>query len=186
MQDSEIVELLFSRDEAAIKAIQEKYGAYLTVIAANILSDPEDSEESVNDTYLAAWNSIPPHKPQALPSYLVKLVRRIAIDRYRRRNRGKRAASQYSISLDELEDCLSHGESAEKALESKLLTEAIERFLYTLDQDARNLFIGRYYYLDPLKRVAEYCGVSESKAKSTLFRTRKALKEYLQKEGFTV
>ena len=184
MQDAQIVALYWQRDESAIEVTQKKYESYLSKIAYNILSDWEDSQESVNDTYMAAWNSMPPHKPDVLSTYLGKLIRRISIDLFRKRNRLKRQASQYTLSLSELEDCAAPDSSPEDAMQTRVLAEAINRFLRTLSIDARNLFIGRYYFMDSLKEVAAYCGISESRAKSILYRTRCSLKAYLQKEGF--
>lgn len=186
MQDEKIVELYWNRDESAIRETQEKYENYLYKIAYNILSDKEDSNESVNDTYLAAWNSMPPHKPNVLSTYLGKLTRRISIDIFRKRNRIKRQASEYALSLNELEECLSDDNSPEKDYEAQILGEAINTFLRTLSADARNVFIGRYYFLDSVKDVANYCGISESKAKTLLHRTRNSLREYLEKEGFSI
>lgn len=186
MQDEKIVELYWNRDENAIRETQEKYENYLYKIAYNILSDKEDSNESVNDTYLAAWNSMPPHKPNVLSTYLGKLTRRISIDIFRKRNRIKRQGSEYALSLTELEDCISGDNSPEKDYEAKILGEAINAFLRTLSVDARNVFIGRYYFLDSVKDVANYCGISESKAKTLLHRTRNSLREYLEKEGFSI
>lgn len=184
MQDEKIVELYWNRDESAIRETQEKYENYLYKIAYNILSDKEDSNESVNDTYLAAWNSMPPHKPNVLSTYLGKLTRRISIDIFRKRNRIKRQGSEYALSLTELQDCISCDNSPEKDYEAQILGEAINAFLRTLSVDTRNVFIGRYYFLDSVKDVAKYCGISESKAKTLLFRTRNSLREYLKKEGF--
>ena len=184
MQDERIVELYWERSESAIKETQEKYGKYLFKIAYNILSNQEDSEESVNDTYLAAWNSIPPQKPIGLSSYLAKLTRRISIDVFRKRNREKRIASEYVVSIYELEESLSAGNATESDVEVDLLATAINGFLRELPELSRNLFIGRYYFSDPLKEVSRYCGVSESKAKSTLFRVRQNLRIHLEKEGF--
>ena len=186
MQDEKIIELYWNRDESAIRETQEKYANYLYKIAYNILSDKEDSNESVNDTYLAAWNSMPPHKPNVLSTYLGKLTRRISIDIFRKRNRIKRQGSEYALSLTELEDCISNDNSPEKDYEAQILGESINAFLRTLSVDARNVFIGRYYFLDSVKDVAKYCGVSESKAKTLLHRTRNSLREYLEKEGFEV
>ncbi|MBE5948357.1 MAG: RNA polymerase sigma factor [Lachnospiraceae bacterium] len=186
MRDAELVELYFNRDESAITETQNKYERYLTKIAYNVLADFEDSKESVNDTYLAAWNSIPPHRPNVLSVYLGKLTRRISIDIFRKRNREKRKTSQYALSLDELGECVPAPDGPEQALDSQLLADAINKFLWNISEDARTAFIGRYYFLDPLKTVAGYCGMSEAKAKSLLFRTRCGLKEYLKKEGFDV
>ena len=186
MEDEKIVGLYWARDEAAIYETDRKYGRYLTKIAQNVLADLEDSRESVNDTYYAAWNSIPPQRPAVLTTYLGKLTRRISIDILRKRTRQKRGGSEYALSLSELEGTLSAGNTTEDAMDEKLLGEAISNFLRTLSPAARNTFIGRYYFMDPLAEVARYCGMSESKAKSMLFRTRNKLKEYLLKEGFAL
>jgi len=186
MRDDQIVDLYWQRDESAIKVTQEKYGAYMMKIARNILYNKEDSEESVNDTYLAVWNSVPPHRPSVLSTYLAKLTRRTSISIYRRRNREKRQCSEYAMSLNELENVISDIVTPEQEAESHLLGELLNSFLRTLSDDERNTFIGRYFYLDPLREVARYCGMSESKAKSMLFRTRCKLKEYLSKEGFDI
>ena len=186
MQDEKIVDLYWQRNEDAITETKNKYERYLLKVAHNILDDVEDSQESVNDTYLAAWNSMPPNKPNVLSTYLGKITRRISIDIFRKKNRVKRRASEYAISLTELEDCVSVRNTPDEELEVKLLADAINAFLRTIPADARNLFIGRYYFLDSLQDVARYCGMSESKAKSMLFRTRCNLRTYLEKEGFEV
>ena len=184
MEDTEIVSLYWDRNEAAIRETETKYDRYLTKIAYNILADLEDSRESVNDTYLAAWESMPPHKPAALSTYLAKLTRRISIDRFRYRTRDKRMASEYAISLSELGDCVSGGNTTDEAVNVKLLADAIGIYLRLQSEEARTAFIGRYYFLDSLKEAAAYCGMTESKAKSLLHRTRLGLKEHLRKEGF--
>ena len=186
MEDEQIVSLYWQRSETALQETEKKYDRYLTKIAYNILNDLEDSRESVNDTYLAAWDSMPPHRPSVLSTYLAKLTRRISIDCFRYRTRDKRLASQYAISLSELGDCVSGGNTTEEAVNAKLLADAIGIFLRLQSEEARIAFIGRYYYLDPLKEVARYCGMTESKCKSLLRRTRLGLKEYLIKEGFAV
>lgn len=186
MEDKEIVELFHRRDERAIAAVQEKYHAYLMKIARNILTGKEDSEETVNDTYLAAWNSIPPQNPSVLSLYLAKLARRIAISKYRSRTVLKRRGSEFSLSITEMEDILPDVDTPERELEAKLLGEALNRFLRTLSDEERDTFIGRYFYMDSVKRVAEYCHITEGKAKTLLYRTRQKLREYLIKEGFEV
>ena len=186
MQDEQIVQLYWNRDQSAIAQTQIKYSAYLTKIAMNILADRQDSEESVNDTYLAAWNSMPPQKPSVLSVYLSRLTRRISIDIFRRRTSQKRQGSQYAISLSELDETVSGGTTPEEEVESAQLAQTISDFLRTLSADERNTFIGRYYYMDSLKDVAAYCGMGEAKAKSMLYRTRQKLKLYLEKEGYTV
>ena len=184
MEDAEIVELYWARDEDAVGQTKTKYGAYLNRVAYNILSDLEDSQECVSDTLLAAWRSMPDNRPKNLRTYLGKITRQVSIDLYRRRNRMKRYASEYAISMEELGDSFTDGRTPEDELNARLLTETVNRFLRTLPDEARNTFIGRYYFFDSVKNVARYCGMSESKCKSMLYRTRQSLKVYLQKEGF--
>lgn len=184
MEDRQIVALYWQRDEAAIDETSQKYGQYLAKIAFNILADREDAQESVNDTYLAAWNSIPPHKPGVLSTYLGKLTRRISIDRFRKYTAQKRGAGEYALSLQELEGCISGGDSTEETVEAQLLAESITAFLRELPPETRHVFIGRYYYLDPVKEIARYCRITESKVKILLHRTRIKLREHLEKEGF--
>ncbi len=184
MQDDEIIALYWQRDENAIQETEQKYGRYLSKIAYNILSDIEDSKECVNDAYLKAWNTIPPHKPGALAAYLGKITRELAIDIFRTKNRKKRQASQYAISLSELEECVSETASTEQDADLHLLAEAINSYLSSLSREVRITFVGRYYYMDSIKEIAAYQGMSEPKVKSMLYRTRQGLKIYLQQEGF--
>lgn len=186
MQDEKIVELYFDRDELALKETEAKFGRYLYKIAFGILNDNSDSEESVNDTYLATWNSIPPNRPQVLSAYLGKLTRRISIDIFRRKNSKKRIASQYAVSLSELEEVVKETGAMEEDMENKALGQAINDFLRTLSKESRVLFVSRYFFCDSLKEAAKNLGISESKAKSSLFRTRQKLKDYLLKEGFEI
>ena len=182
MDDEKIVRLYWERNEQAIGETDKKYGKYLHRIAFHILADREDSQESVNDTYMAAWESMPPHKPAVLSTYLGKLTRRISIDCFRKKNAQKRGG-EYALSLEELGSCLGEN-TTEQAVDVQLLAEAIGRYLGTVSQEARRVFIGRYYYLDPVKDIARYCHITESKAKMLLLRTRQGLWEQLQKEGF--
>ena len=186
MEDEKIVSLYWQRSESAIQETEIKYDRYLTKIANNILDNLEDSREQVNDTYLAAWNSMPTHKPSVLSTYLGKITRRLSIVCFRTRNREKRRDSQYALSLTELGDCVSAGNTTEEIVNVKLLADTIGIYLRLLPEDARNAFIGRYYFLDSLKEVAAYCGMTESRCKMVLYRTRLGLKEYLEKEGFSV
>ncbi len=184
MKDEQIVSLYWDRNEEAIRQTQQKYGAYLSKIAYNVLSDLEDSRECVNDTYLKAWNSMPMHRPGVLSTYLGKITRQVSIDVFRKKNSAKRYASEYAVSLEELGDSFSDSATPEQALEAKQLDESINRFLRALPDDVRSAFIGRYYFFDSLKEVAAYCGISETKVKSMLYRTRQSLKAHLGKEGF--
>ena len=184
MLDAKIVELFFERNESAIKETEKKYGKYLYKIAYNILRDKQDCEESVNDTYLAAWNSIPPQKPQTLSRYLAKLTRRISIDKLRTSKRCRRIPTEYTLSLSELDEVVSSENDTESEAELNLLIECINEFLKGINDTERNLFVGRYYFCDSVKELAKYCGVTETNAKTILSRTRSKLKEYLIKEGF--
>lgn len=186
ISDTEIVTLFWQRDERAIQETQTKYDRYLTKIAYNILADTEDSQESVNDTYLRAWNSMPPNRPKLLSSYLAKITRRLAIDIFRKKNSQKRQGSQYADSLSELENCISGGDITGQEVELHMLAAAINKYLRGLSEETRNIFICRYYFSDSIKDVAAYLHISEPKVKSSLFRTRSGLKEYLEKEGFTL
>lgn len=186
MQDEQILELFWNRDESAITETETKYGKKLTKIAHNILGNQSDVEECVNDTYLAAWNSIPPQKPHFLFAYLSKIARGLSVDMLRRKNRQKRRETEYSLSLDELAEVMSGGNTPDEELEKQRLGKLISSFLRTLSEDERNTFIGRYYYMDPLKEVASYCDMSEGKAKSMLYRTRCKLKKFLLSEGYEI
>lgn len=186
MQDRQIIELYFNRDETAIAITTKKYGNYMFKIAFNILGDEEDVNEVLNDTYLSVWNSIPPNNPDIFSSYLVKLVRRKAIDRFRANTRQKRIPTEYTVSTDELDDILSGGESPESAYEAKQLSGAINAFVKSLSAVNRNVFVARYYFFDSIKDISQSFGISESKVKNILFRSRKELKEHLRKEGFNV
>jgi RNA polymerase sigma-70 factor (ECF subfamily) len=140
----------------------------------------------VNDTYLKAWNSIPPNKPSVLSTYLGKITRQTSIDLFRKRTADKRISSQYAVSLSELEECVSTGDITEQNVDVHLLAESISKFLRTLSPEASNVFIGRYYFMDSIQEIAASYGMSQAKVKSMLHRTRIALKKYLEKEGFEV
>ena len=183
MNDEEIVDLFCKRSEDAIKETSSKYQAYLSKISFNILSDYEDSKECVNDTYLAAWNSMPESRPRVLSSYLAKITRRISIDLFRKKNRKKRYASEYALSLAELEENFPENGTPEQEFEAKLLDEAINAFVRTLPEKSQRVFVGRYYFFDSVKEIAEYCGISEANTKAILFRTRQDLKNHLKKKG---
>lgn len=183
MEDQQIVSLYWQREEAAIEQTDKKYGRYLTKIACNILSDLEDSKESVNDTYLDAWNSMPPQRPSVLSTYLSKITRRVSIDRLRRRTSKKRGGGAYILSLSELSDSFSEGDTTQQAVSEHMLTQAIADYLRTLPQQSRNAFLCRYFYMDSLRDVARYCEMTEAKAKMLLFRCRQGLAEHLRREG---
>lgn len=186
MKDEMIVSLYWQRDERAIQETELKYGAYLSKIAYNILYDMEDCKESVNDTYLKAWNSMPPQKPERLSAYLGKITRQLSIDIFRKKSRQKRQPSQYVLSLSELEECIPGENTTQQEIDLHLLAEAIGRYLKTLPERERNVFVGRYFYLDSISEVAAYYHMSESAIKSMLYRIRKGLKSYLEQEEFEI
>ena len=186
MTDQQIVALYWERNEDAVSRTAQKYGAYLGKIACNVLMDSRESEECVNDTYLRAWNSIPDQRPQRLDRYLGKIARGLAIDCYRKKHAGKRLGSQYALSLEELGDTFPDGATPEAALQARELQRALDAFVRELPPAARTVFVGRYYYFDSVGTIAGYCRMSTGTVKSTLYRTRQALKAYLIKEGFEV
>lgn len=184
MEDEKILELFRQRDQQALLETQQKYGAYLTKVALNVLGDPEDSRESVNDAYLAAWDAIPPHRPQNLCAFLSTLTRRIAIDLLRRQQSRKRGGGEYDLALSELEQCLPGGNTTEEIADGNALAQAIAAFLKTRSQQARTAFVCRYFYMDSVRETARACGLTETNTKVLLHRTRQALREYLEKEGY--
>ncbi len=184
MDDRRIVELYWERDEQAIPATSTKYGAYCTAIAKNILGSREDAEECVNDTYLNAWNAMPPHKPDILPAFLGKITRNLSFNRYKHNTAEKRGGGQLPLVLDELRECITGEESAEEALDRQELTAAMESFLNTLPAEKRNLFVSRYWYTESISDMAARFGMKESAVAMTLSRTRKKLRDYLTERGF--
>lgn len=183
MDDNAIIELYWARSENAISETAVKYGGYCFSIAYNILSNREDSEESVNDTYLAAWNTIPPRHPSVLATFLGKMTRYISLDRWRRRSTAKRGGGEVPLALEELDDCIASGESVEQAYENKELLRCVNRFLDTLPETERRVFLCRYWYLDSIPDIAGRFGFSQSKVTSMLHRTRGKLRQELEKEG---
>ena len=184
MDDELIVQLYWDRSENAISETDRKYGAYCNSIAYGILQSKEDSRESVNDTYMDAWNAMPPHRPSILATFLGKITRRIAIDRWRTLNRVKRGGGEVTLALEELEQCIVGGQSPEQEIERKELVQAINRFLDTLPLPERRVFLARYWYLDSIQQIASHFHFSQSKVTSMLFRTRKKLRQHLEKEGY--
>ena len=186
MEDRHIVKLYWNRDENAIAQTDLKYGSYCRKIAFSILSDREDTEECVNDTWLQTWNSIPPKWPEVLRTYLGKICRNIAINLYEKLHAMKRGEGQTAACLEELSEVVGTGSQAGEEAEAHQLTESISRFLSGLDARTRNMFVQRYWYMMSVKDIARENRMSESKVKMSLLRTREKLKEYLQKEGYAV
>lgn len=183
MRDNEIIDLYWSRDEAAISATADSYGNYCYSIAYNILHSNEDAGECVNDTYWKAWGSIPPHRPERLSTYLGKLTRNLSLDRYKLLNARKRGMGQTELALAELENCVPAASDIEQIADEMVLVNAIERFLDKYPKKDRRIFMGRYWNLYPITELAEAYHMSESRVTSLLFRMRKKLKLHLEKEG---
>lgn len=183
MDDNCIVDLYWQRSENAISETSAKYGRYCHSIAYNILANEQDAEESVNDTYLDAWNTMPPHRPSFLSTFLGKLTRRISIDKWRGRTAGKRGGGEIALAIDELEDCISSGHNVEREIEEKELIAAVNSFLARLPSVERDVFVCRYFFLLSLSEICGKFHFSQSKAKSMLFRTRKKLLTHFEKEG---
>lgn len=181
MDDSLIVELFERRDQQAAAEAQQKYSAYCRSVAAHILCDQRDVEEAVNETWLGAWNSIPPAKPKSLPAFLGGITRNISLNLLRAENTSKRKCG-ISEQYDELAEMISSGSSVEDEIGTKELASAIERFLGELPEEQRRMFVCRYWYFDPVDDIAGRFGYSRGKVKSTLFRLRKKLRDRLQKE----
>lgn len=183
MNDSKILELYFARSEQAISETDTKYGGYCYTIAYNILDNKEDSEESVNDTYLSAWNSIPPRKPNPLAPFLGKITRHISIDRWRKNGAQKRGGGQMPLALEELGDCIPNGENLEERYTRKELVLQVRQFLDSLSETERNIFVCRYWYLDSTTDIAKRFSFSENKVSTMLHRTRAKLEKHLTGEG---
>ncbi len=184
MEDRQIIKLLFARTESAISALAAKFGRRLLSTAQNILDDLQDAEESVNDTYLAVWNAIPPQEPEPLSGFVYKTGRNLALKKQRFRDAGKRG-SRYDLSLEELSGCLA-GVSLEDEIDARLLGRAIDRFLDTLPKTGRVLFLRRYWFGDSIRELASHFAMTENAVTVRLSRIRSQLKIYLTEEGFFV
>ena len=182
MEDSRIVDLYWQRDEGAISATAEKYGKYCNHIAYNILYSSEDAEECVNDTWLRAWNAIPPQRPAQLSTYLGKITRNLALNRHKGASAKKRGGGQVDAALAELEDCISSRGQVEDFIDEEILTEVINSFLRDLPKVNRVIFVKRYWYLMSVKEIAAELSLRENRVATMLFRMRKDLKARLEKE----
>ena len=181
MEDNKIVELYWERSETAISETQKKYGKYCHYIAYNILNSETDAEECVNDTYLKAWDSIPPSRPQKMSAFLGKITRNLALDRYDREHALKRN-SRLDVVFDELEECLpSASDDGREMSEEIALRDAINEFLESLPKQTRIIFMRRYWYMSPVAHIAGDLGLSVSNVKIILMRTRKKFKTYLER-----
>ena len=184
MDDRRILQLLWARLESGIEALQRKFGRRLYQIAMNILNVSQDAEEAVNDTYLAVWNAIPPAKPDPLCAYAYRVGRNIALKRLRSNTAAVRRAD-YDLSLDELADCIPAGDLWER-MEARELGSLLNRFLDGQSKENRIVFVRRYWFGDSVKNIARGLGLKERTVSARLSRTRAALKDYLNKEGYNL
>ena len=186
MEDKKIIELYFARDERAIVETQSKYDAYLRKVSGNIVTDLEDIGECVNDTYLGAWNAMPPTRPGILRIFLARITRNLSLKKLRAKYAQKRGAGEEFLVLDELEDLVFDGKSIDENLAAEELAKLIEAFLEKRSLEDRRIFLLRYWYFDSVKAIAEKLGATESKVKMTLKRTRDELKDHLIENGIEV
>ena len=180
MEDQAIIDLYFARSEQALEETDRKYGAYCRSIAEHILRNVQDTEECVNDTWLRAWNAMPPQRPGVLSAFLGKITRNLSLDRCRLTKAEKRGGGAMPLALDELSECIPSQSSVEQQAELSELTELLDRFLRTLPEKECCLFLRRYWYLDSMRDLGMRFSMSEGSVKSMLHRTRKKLREYLQ------
>ena len=185
MEDRYILELFNNRDERAISESQKKYGDGCKAITIRILNSREDSEEVVNDTFLKVWNTIPPEKPQKLSSYIFMICRNLSIDCLRRKSSLKRGGSEYELSIEELGNCIPDS-LADSEIDENLLKDALNDFLSKLPEKKRIIFMRRYWWFYSVSEIANDLNMSDGNVKMSLHRTRKKLKEYLEKEGFDI
>ena len=186
MNDEQIIGLFFARSESAILEIKDKYGAYCYRIAFNVLGNYEDSEECLNDTFLQAWNSIPPNKPDILRSFLGRIARNLALNKRKYNTAQKRMSDHMEQLISELSDCLPANTDPVQLTEDSFTTDCLNRFLSLQKERTRKIFIRRYWYMDSVREIANAFGMSESSVKMTLLRTRTSLKSFLEKEGVTI
>ena len=183
MDDVEIIDLFWKRSEKAIKETQLKYSSYCNAIAYGILNNHEDVMECVNDMLHSVWNSIPPNRPDCLKAFVGKITRNISLNIIKKRNTEKRGGGQAELVLSELEECIASDSNIEEELDRRQLTETINAYLGTLAVEDRNIFVNRYWYMLSIGAIARELNATESRIKSRLFRMRKGLKTYLEKEG---
>ena len=185
MEDQMIIDLYWARSEQAIAASEEKYGPYCRSIAQGILARREDAEECVNDTWLRAWNAMPPERPGALRAWLGRITRNLSLDRWKAGRTQSRGAGMETL-LGELDECIPDHRGPEQAAEERVLAECVSAFLRGQTADNRYIFLRRYWYGEDIAAIAKRLDCGESRVKSALFRTRKALRAFLEKEGITV
>ena len=186
MEDSQIIDLYWARSEQAVQETDTKYGGYCRAIAHNILKSFEDSEECVADTWLRAWNAMPPQRPSVLSAFLGRITRNLSLDRYKAARAEKRGGDSFPAALDELSACIPAQGGVEQTMDERELGRAIDRFLRTVPEKQCSLFLRRYWYAESIAQIAGRYAMKENTVKSMLFRTREQLRAFLQKEGIAV
>lgn len=186
MDDKQIIDLYWARSESAIAETDKKYGKLCHRIAFNILHNPQDSEECVSDTYLKAWSVIPPKRPVKLSTFLGKITRNLALNRYEKDTAVKRGGGDVAVALDELAECIPDPNSVERVVDNRNLTDKLNVFLEGLPTETRRIFLRRYWELCSIREIAEIFSISESKVKVSLFRTREKLRSFLEQEGIAL
>jgi RNA polymerase sigma-70 factor (ECF subfamily) len=182
MDDESILTLYHRREPAALTETASKYGRLCSCIAGHILGNPQDAEECVNDSLLRLWQRIPPDSPDSLGSYLSRILRNLCLDRLRQQGALKRGGAAVTVCLDELEQVVGRGD-AESGLLAQELGRAVDHFLRTQSEEARGVFLRRYYFFDERSEIAARYGISAAKVSVILSRTRKRLRNYLKQEG---
>lgn len=186
MDDQEIIARFFARDEEGLTAARARYEPYCAAVARSLLNDPRDQEECLSDTWLRAWNAIPPQRPRSLGAFLAKITRNLAINRLRDGNAQRRGGGQVPLALEELGECVSPEGSPEEELDRQAAVEALDRFLDGLPPLQREIFLRRYWYLDSIEDIARRAGWSKSRVTTTLHRLRVRLRAHLIQEGIDV
>ena len=186
MNDTKIIDLYWMRSESAISETAKKYEGYCRSIAFRILHNDQDSEECVNDTWLGAWNAMPPKRPSVLSTFLGRITRNLSLNRWKQYNAEKRGSGEMTVALEELQECVPAPDGVESVLDDMALADALNRFLVSLSPGSQKIFVQRYWYLCSIREIAKNCGVSTSKVKMSLLRSRQDLQKFLQKEDIVL
>lgn len=186
MRDTEIIDLYWERSEQAIAESEKSYGKYCRSIALHILHDREDCDECVNDTWLRAWNAMPPKRPDKLSIFLGTITRNLSLDKWKHKNAAKRGSGEMDFALDELMECIPASHNTEEAVEAAELERMLNEFLHTLSEQDCNVFLRRYWYVEEYAQIAKRYHMNLNTVKTSLFRTRNKLREYLEQEGIVL
>lgn len=186
MEDAQILDLYWKRDERAIAESEAKYSTYCYTVANNILQNHEDTKECINDTWVKAWDTIPPQRPKSLKPFFAKIIRNLALNRYQMQKAKKRGGDMVIVAIEELDECVSSREDVESEYSAKLLQKNVNQFLHTLPKRDCDIFLRRYFFLESTAEIAKCYGMRESNVLVILSRLRNKLKKFLRKEGYFV